>query len=278
MIARINTGAKPAGAVYYNEYKVSHGEARYLGGFNAIQYERNELSVENKIDVLDLYAAGNPRIGKPTFHVSLAFHPDEQLSDERISEIGQQYMERLGYSHQPYLMYRHEDTHHPHIHIVSVSVDGEGNRISDSHQQRRSNAIRQALEKEYGLVEAEKQGKQVLMSRLLPEQVLNYKEPEAKKAIGNVVRTALTDYNFSNVLTFSEFLHQHRVQMNHLGGVAADGKPYQGITFQLHNGPNDQRGEAIGPAIKASRFAFASAVVKKLRDNGFTTVWGRTAN
>ena len=257
MIARINTGAKPAGAVYYNEYKVAHGEARYLGGFNAIPYERNDLVVEKKIDVLEMYAAGNPRISKPTFHVSLAFHPDEQLSDERITEIGQQYMERLGYNNQPYLIYRHEDTHHPHIHIVSVSVDAEGNRISDSHQQRRSNAIRQALEKEYGLVEAEKQGKEVLMSGLLPEQILSYKEPEAKKAIGNVVRTALTDYNFSNVLTFSEFLQQHRVQMNQLGGVGADGKPYQGITFQLHNGPNDQRGEAIGPAIKASRFAFA---------------------
>ena len=257
MIARINTGAKPAGAVYYNEYKVAHGEARYLGGFNAIPYERNDLGVEKKIDVLEMYAAGNPRISKPTFHVSLAFHPDEQLSDERLTEIGQQYMERLGYNNQPYLIYRHEDTHHPHIHIVSVSVDAEGNRISDSHQQRRSNAIRQALEKEYGLVEAEKQGKTVLMTGLLPEQILSFNEPEAKKAIGNVVRTALTDYNFSNVLTFAQFLHQHRVQMNQLGGVTADGKPYQGITFQLHNGQNDQRGEAIGPAIKASRFAFA---------------------
>ena len=257
MIARINTGAKPAGAVYYNEYKVAHGEARFLGGFKAIPYERSELSVEKKIDVLEMYAAGNPRIGKPTFHVSLAFHPDEQISDERITEIGQQYMERLGYSHQPYLMYRHEDTHHPHIHIVSISVDADGNRISDSHQQRRSNAIRQALEKEYGLVEAEKQSKDVLMMGLLPEQVLTYKEPGAKKAISNVVRTALTDYHFSNVQTFSEFLHQHRVQMNQIGGVTADGLSYKGITFQLHNGGQDGRGEVIGPTIKASRFAFA---------------------
>lgn len=257
MVARINTGANPAGAVLYNEYKVAHGEARFLGGFNSLAYDQAKLPVKQKINELERYARGNENISKPTFHVSLAFHPSEQLSDQKLSEIGQNYMDRLGYGEQPYLIYRHEDTHHPHIHIVSVSVDFQGKKISDSHQQRRSNAIRQALEKEYGLVEAEKQGKEVLMSGLLPEQILNYKEPEAKKAIGNVVRTALTDYNFSNVLTFSEFLQQHRVQMNQLGGVGADGKPYQGITFQLHNGPNDQRGEAIGPAIKASRFAFA---------------------
>ncbi|GAB3789338.1 hypothetical protein GCM10028818_57720 [Spirosoma horti] len=257
MVARINTGANPAGAVLYNEYKVAHGEARFLGGFNAVAYDQAKLPVKQKINELERYARGNENISKPTFHVSLAFHPSEKFSDHQLSEIGQNYMDRLGYGEQPYLIYRHEDTHHPHIHIVSVSVDFQGKKISDSHQQRRSNAVRQALEKEYGLVEAEKQGKELLMNGLLPEQILGYKEPEAKKAIGNVVRTALTDYNFSNVLTFSEFLHQHRVQMNQLSGVAADGKPYKGITFQLYNGPNDQRGEAIGPAIKASRFAFA---------------------
>jgi len=257
MVVRINVGARPSGAVLYNEHKVANGDARFIGGYNSTTFEREAISVHQKINVLERYVATNTRISKPTFHASLAFHPSEQFSDDQLKLIGQQYMDRLGYGEQPYLVYRHEDTHHPHIHIVSVSIDHEGNRISDSHQQRRSNAIRQALEKEYGLVEAEKQGKQVLMSGLLPEQVLSFKEPEAKKAIGNVVRTALTDYNFSNVLTFSEFLHQHRIQMNQLSGVAADGRPYQGITFQLHNGPNDQRVEAIGPAIKASRFAFA---------------------
>ncbi|GAB4044305.1 relaxase/mobilization nuclease domain-containing protein [Spirosoma jeollabukense] len=257
MVARINTGANPAGAVLYNEYKVAHGEARFLGGYNAISYSQDTLSVKQKISELERYARGNENIGKPTFHVSLAFHPSEQLTDEKLSKIGQSYMERLGYGEQPYLVYRHEDTHHPHIHIVSVSVDYQGKKISDSHQQRRSNAIRKALEKEYNLVEAEKQGKEILMTGLLPEQILAYKEPEAKKAIGNVVRTALTDYNFSNMLTFSEFLNQHRVQMNQRDGVNADGIPYTGVTFQLHNGQNDRRGQAIGPAIKASRFSFA---------------------
>lgn len=257
MVVRINTGAKPAGAILYNEHKVAHGEARFLGLVNAAAFDENTLRLSDKILVLDAFTKLNERISKPTFHASLAFHPSEPMSDDLMKTIGQQYMDRLGYGDQPYLVYRHEDTNHPHIHIVSVSIDHDGKKISDSHQQRRSNAIRQALEKEYNLIEAEKQGKEVLMSGLLPEQVLNYKVPEAKKAIGNVVRTALTDYNFSNIQTFSEFLHQHRVQMNQLSGMTADGNSYRGVTFQLHNGQNDKRGEAIGPAIKASRFSFA---------------------
>ena len=260
MVCRINTGAKPSGAVYYNEDKVANGEARFLRGVNAIAFKRGAISAHQKMAVLERYMSMNPRISKPTFHASLAFHPSEQLSDDKLLEIGQQYMDRLGYGNQPYLVYRHEDTHHPHIHIVSVSVDYEGKRISESHQHRRSNAIRQALEKEHGLVQAEKQGKAVLMDGLLPEQMLAYKEPEAKKAIGNVVQTAMKDYRFSSIDTFSAFLHQHRVQLNQLSGVGADGNPYRGITFQLSDWDGDRRGQPIGPAIKASRFSFAPTI------------------
>ena len=256
MIARINTGAKPAGAVYYNEDKVAQGKARYLGGFNAVPFDRDQINLTTKINVLDMYVQGNHRVSKPTFHTSLAFHPSEQLSDQKLTEIGQQYMERLGYGKQPYLIYRHEDTNHPHIHIVSVSVDAEGKRISDSYQHRRSNAIRKELEKEFGLMEAEKQGQPMLMDGRLPEQVLTYKEPEAKRAISNVVQTAMKDYRFSGIDTFSAFLHQHGVQLNQRSGVGADGKPYRGITFQLSVGETGKRGQPIGPAIKASRFAF----------------------
>ena len=275
MIARINTGAKPAGAILYNEYKVAHGEARFLGGYNAISFSRDQLTVQQKITELDRYASANPRISKPTFHVSLAFHPSEQLSDHKLGEIGLAYMDRLGYGEQPFLVYRHEDTHHPHIHIVSVSVDAFGKRIPDSHQQRRSNTIRQNLEKEYALVAAEKQGKTVLMDGLGPQQLLTFAEPEAKKAIGNVVRTALTDYHFSGIQTFDEFLRQHRVQLNQLTGLTTDETPYQGITFQLCNGESDGRGQPYGPAIKASRFAFAPT--RERLESAFKTGKNRVA-
>lgn len=260
MIARIKTGAKPAGAVLYNEDKVAHGEARFLDFVNGDVFLEPKIRVIDKINVLNAYARMNPRISKPTFHTSLAFHPSEQLSDEKLSEIGQQYMQRLGYGEQPYLVYRHEDTNHPHIHIVSVSVNADGRKVNQDFQKRRSNAIRQALEKEYGLIVAEQQRKTLLTDGLLPEQILVYKESEAKKAIGNVVQTAMNDYRFSGLETFSAFLHQYRVQLNQLNGVGVNDKPYRGITFQLSDGETDKRGQSLGPAIKASLFACAPTI------------------
>jgi hypothetical protein len=41
MIVRINSATKASAAVHYNEQKVANGEARFLGGQNAITFERS---------------------------------------------------------------------------------------------------------------------------------------------------------------------------------------------------------------------------------------------
>lgn len=37
-------------------------------------------------------------------------------------------MRKMGYGNQPYITYKHADTHNTHIHIVSVCVDEQGKR------------------------------------------------------------------------------------------------------------------------------------------------------
>ena len=255
MIARISTGAKPSGAVRYNEQKVAFGDARFLGGYNSIALERDSVSVERKVDELERYANYNSTISKPTFHVSLAFHPDETLSDEQLKKIGGEYMERMGYGQQPYLMYRHEDTLHPHMHIVSVSVDDEGKRISDSHNHPRSNRIRKELEIEHNLIKAEDiRPGQSLTATLTPDAI-HYGKQETKQAIGNVLQTALKDFSFSGHEDLSVFLAAYNIQLNRLRGervVGRETKAWSGITFQMTNGT-----DPVSPAIKASSFAFA---------------------
>ena len=252
MIVRINTGKKPAGAVRYNEEKVANGQARSIGILNYQLDNTDELSVRKKIDGLELYTKLNTNVSTPTLHISMAFHPSETFTDEQLKTMGEEYMQKMGYGHQPMLIYRHEDTHHPHIHIVSVSVDDMGKKISDSNVKRRSNGIRKEMEMSYKLVKAEEQGKQQLLTSALPEQMLTYGEGETKKAIGNIVRTAFTDYSFSSTNTFAQFLSTYNIQLNQVQGESKSGKPYQGISFQLTNGD-----EAISPAIKASSYSFA---------------------
>ena len=39
-------------------------------------------------------------------------------------------MNKIGFVEQPFLVYKHEDAGHPHIHIVSTTIKGDGSRIN----------------------------------------------------------------------------------------------------------------------------------------------------
>lgn len=254
MIVRINTNSKTANVISYNENKVKQGEARCLALSNGLIGTTAHSSTITKKRLFESYEVKNEGIKNPGLHISLSFHPDEELSDKKLLQIGEEYMQKLGYGQQPFLIYRHEDRAHPHIHIVSVTINKQGRKMNDSFQRQRSNTIRKELEIKYGLVKAEQQGKNQLMTHLLPEQLDTYSEKQTKKAIGNIVRTALGDYSFSSLTTFRAFLAQHQIKLNLQQGTTSGGKPYQGVTFQLLDAEKHQ---PITPYVKASSFAFA---------------------
>ena len=77
-------------------------------------------TIQHCIRSFEPYLAANRRTEKPVIHISLNPHPDDVLTDEQLTAIGQEYMEKMGYGNQPYIIYRHEDIGKPHIHIVSL--------------------------------------------------------------------------------------------------------------------------------------------------------------
>lgn len=154
MVVRVLNGKRVAPAVRYNEEKLGTGAATQL---LADGFPHARLAFGNrayKTDVLEALAARNPAVGRPCLHASLSFHPREVLTDARMAAIGREFADRLGYGSQPLLLYRHHDTAHPHVHLVSVSVGADGKRISDSFLHRRVSRIRRELEREHGLVVA----------------------------------------------------------------------------------------------------------------------------
>ena len=44
------------------------------------------------------------------------------LNKEKLCAIAETYMKAIGFEKQPYLVYRHYDAGHPHIHIVSTNI------------------------------------------------------------------------------------------------------------------------------------------------------------
>lgn len=93
------------------------------------------------------------KLKNPVYHISLDFaHEDTpKLTDGLMAEIARDYMKRMGIVNTQYIVCRHTDKEHQHLHIVANRVDNDGNTISDRNDAIRNVAVCKALTREYGL-------------------------------------------------------------------------------------------------------------------------------
>jgi hypothetical protein len=74
-----------------------------------------------------------------------------KLTDEFMVSVAQEYMKKLGYSNTQYIIARHHDTDHPHVHLAINRIDNDGKRINDQNEKLRSTKACMELTKKYGL-------------------------------------------------------------------------------------------------------------------------------
>ena len=93
------------------------------------------------------------KLKNPVYHISLDFaHEDTpKLTDGLMTEIAREYMKRMGIVNTQYIVCRHTDREHQHLHIVANRVDNDGNTINDRNDAIRNVAVCKALTREYGL-------------------------------------------------------------------------------------------------------------------------------
>lgn len=116
----------------------------------------------------------NPKVGKFIGHVSLSFSGQDlpRLTDELMVRISREYMQKMGISDTQYIIGRHHDKEHPHVHIAFNRIDNNGRTISDRNDRYRSERVCKELTRKYGLYFA-KSKEQVNTDRL--------KEPDRTK-------------------------------------------------------------------------------------------------
>ena len=190
------------------------------------------------------YLAANRRTEKPVIHVSLNPHPDDVLTDEQLAAIGQEYMEKMGYGNQPYIIYRHEDIGRPHIHIVSLRIDEQGKKINDYKEWQRSTTVCRELEKKFHLLPAEKMEQR----ESLPLTVVDYQKGDIKHQIANVVKPIMQGYKFQSIKEFKALLGLFHVTVEETHKTI-DGKTYHGLVYAA----TDEKGDRVGVAIKSSK-------------------------
>ena len=95
----------------------------------------------------------NPKIARPVSHISLDFSAQDKakLTDELMVSVAQEYLKKMGYDNTQYIIARHHDTDHPHVHLVINRIDNDGKRITDQNEKLRSTKVCMELTKKYGL-------------------------------------------------------------------------------------------------------------------------------
>lgn len=148
MIANIVKGNGFRGALDYNLAEKKDAEIldKNMIGENARDLAK-EFSVSRQ---------KNPKLKNPVFHTSLSFHESDKLDNEKMKEITRDYMKEMGFSNTQYVVIKHNDTKHQHLHIVASRIDENGKSIKDGNDRRNSVKIERKLEKKYGLYEVKK--------------------------------------------------------------------------------------------------------------------------
>jgi len=131
--------------ISYNISKIEDGKGEYLYD-NFFHNDIHKLYDEMK-EVGEM----NTQVNNKYFEVSLNLSPGEDIDNLVFLQIGNEYMERMGYGNCCYAVIRHSDREHKHLHILSTTVDYDGIHVSDSNSKLRSQGISRELEKKYGL-------------------------------------------------------------------------------------------------------------------------------
>lgn len=143
------------GALQYNENKVQEGKAELILG-SGFAGDIDQMNFHQKLRRFENLLMMNPKVKTNTFHISLNFHSAEKPNDFKLQQIALTYMDRIGFGDQPFLVYRHNDAGHDHIHIVTTNVQADGDRI-DLHNigADQSEKARREIEIEFYLIKAE---------------------------------------------------------------------------------------------------------------------------
>lgn len=156
MIIKILSKSSTFGAVQYNTQKINRGDGELMC-FENFPFSKDILPKPNEIkDYLKAVSNTNKRVKNPQFHATISAKGKE-YSKGQLTAIGREYLEKMGYSKQPFIIVAHNDTNNNHIHIVSTRVTIKGKKINHNFEKIRSQKILQKiLNKNYGIDENKK--------------------------------------------------------------------------------------------------------------------------
>jgi hypothetical protein len=245
MVAKINSGSSLYDALSYNQEKVNQKHAKVIFTNRMIEKKNGVYGIGACMRSFEPYLLANRKTEKPVLHISINPDPKDVLTDEQLSSVAQQYMDKMGYGNQPFIVYKHEDIDRRHIHIVSLRVDENGRKLNHNFERKRSMDICRGLEREYSLVAADKKQRQ----ESTPLKAVRYGDGDIKHQIAGVIRPIADNYHFQSLKQYKALLFFYNINVEEVRGEVR-GKPYKGLVYSALN----DKGEKAGNPFRASLF------------------------
>lgn len=268
MIAKISHGSSLYGVLAYNQLKVDERHADVLFTSRIIEPQGdNPYTIGHLSRSFGDYLTANRKTEKPVLHISLNPDPKDCLSEERFVSLAEEYMRRMGFGDQPYIVYRHNDIGREHLHIVSVRVDETGRAISDSYEHGRSMKVCRELERQFGLVPATpKQWKEGL-----PLSPVGYGDGNLKGQLAGVIRPIAREWRFRTLGEYRAVLSLYGITVDEVKGEYG-GREYHGLTYSA----TDREGNKVGKPFKSSVFGKEAGIAALERRMHNAAAWEKT--
>jgi hypothetical protein len=263
MIASQKIGKSFMGALDYNIRKLTDpgpGKRAELLDTNFTMFSRKQIKTE-----IAWVRQQRPTLNRYVYHTSLNFLEQEtkNLDNGKLLTIAHDYLEGMGFTNNQYLILRHYDTDHPHIHILANRICFDGQVVSDSNNFKRSEALLRKLERRYNLIPvyqsnyvAHKNGtKDIVISRTkhMSNRAPKKDEIEISIRTGEASGKMLLQETLSRILQQPKLSMQDFVQQCELNGIAllfnqASTGRISGITY--FQGNFKAKGQALGSRFK----------------------------
>ena len=250
MVAKINRGASLYGAIIYNLQKVNDNTARIIYGNRMIANVsgNTERVMQQTLWAFDNYLLANKNTEKPVLHISLNPSLDDRLTDLQFTELAREYMQRMGYGNQPYIVYMHEDIDRRHIHIVSTCVNEKGEKIDDAYEWNRSMKACRELEKKFGLKQVDDKRKELLEPYL---KKADYQNGDVKRQVSNIVKSVFSTYRFQSFGEYSALLSCFNIEAKQVKGEFIEKRyGYEGLEKRIGYNAREYKNKKWQPKIR----------------------------
>ena len=249
MVAKISIGSSLYGALSYNGEKMNKEQGRVLGANKIILPADGQIDIARMVENFNAFMPKTGKTQKPVLHISLNPHPDDILTEQQYEILAREYLEKLGFGEQPYIIYKHMDIDRHHIHIVTVNVNEQGKRLNQDFLFRRSKKITTEMEEKYNLHKAQRE-------KITPDMPIKKVDPlgDIKRQVANTVKMVGMRYKFQTLGEYNAVLSLYNIRCEQTDG-RVNGREYHGLVYFA----TDDDGKVIANPFKASRLGkFAS--------------------